>query len=701
MSFPRPITLPGLLQHKLRLVMAMLLALGLLACSASEEDAISPFQGTGIGISTADIDTTVDPGNDFFLYANGKWLAAAQIPDGENAIGRQSRADAELERRLTTIVEDIAGRPQDTGTPEAVVRDYYRQFMDRASLNRQGISPAMGDIRRFEGVSDLAGLSNVIGGTLRADASPMLFDAGHSPNLFSVAALPAPDDGQIVPWLFAGGLGLPERADYLSDTAQARSDRAAYRTYIARVLALAGLDEARERADRVLALETSLAEAEDTAMSKRSRLAAAAVWNRDELADRAPGLDWSALLSGAGLGNADRIAVLDPQAITAVSALAASEPLEAWRDWLVFQRLSSHANVLPDEFGNAHFGFYGRRLGQKARPVSIKQQAVEQIDTLFSDTMSRLYAERYFSEEEKRDVEIIAERVRDALVQRVKDDPDLGDEARKAAVGKLEKLSAGIAYPETYNEITQLQAVGNNAYAKTIATERAAYSREIAAVGQEKRGRWRTGAHRAQAIYLPLQNAINVPAAILQPPFYDPEADAAANYGTIGTIIGREMSRAVDDTGTMIGADLRVADWLSPSDRAAKEARSARLAEQFADYRPFPDMEANSASTVDDDSIDLAGLVAAYDAYRASLDGREPRVIEGFTGDQRFFIAFAQLWASKLREPYARAAVEAGRMTLPRLRVSTVRNVNAWYRAFDVQNDDALYLSPGERVTIW
>ena len=697
MSFPRLFLLPGLLQHKLRLAIGMLLALGLLACSASDEEAVSPFQGTGIGISTADIDTSVDPGNDFFLYANGKWLDAAQIAQGENAVGRQSRADAELERRLSTIVEDIAGRPQESGTPEAVIRDYYRQFMDRAAINRQGISPAMGDIRRFETVSDLSALSEVIGGTLRADASPMLFGASESPNLFSVAALPAPDDGQIVPWLFAAGLGLPERSDYVSDSAQARSDRAAYRDYIARVLSLAGLDDATERAKGVLELETRLAQVQGPALlDDRDRLASATVWTREELSERAPGLDWPALLSAAGLGNVGRIAVLDPQAVAAMSAMTASEPLEAWRDWLVFHRISSHADVLPDEFGKAHYAFYGRRLEQRARPTSLEQEAIEQIGTLFSDTMSRLYAERYFSEEEKRDVEIIAERVRNALVAKVESDPELGDEARQAAVRKLEKLTAGIAYPETYNEIAQLQAVGNSAYARTIAAERAAYAREIAAVGQEKRGRWRIGAHRAQAIYLPLQNAINVPAALLQPPFYDPEADAAANYGTIGAIIGREMSRAINQTGTMIDQDLRIADWLSPSERAAMEARTGRLAAQFADYRP-----SSSASVSDDGSADLAGLVAAYEAYRASLDGREPRVIEGFTGDQRFFIAFAQLWASKLREPNARAEGEAGRMSLPRLRVSTVRNVDAWYRAFDVQNNDALYLSPAERVTIW
>ena len=199
-----------------------------------------------------------------------------------------------------------------------------------------------------------------------------------------------------------------------------------------------------------------------------------------------------------------------------------------------------------------------------------------------------------------------------------------------------------------------------------------------------------------EAVYLPLQNAINVPAAILQPPFYDPEADAAANYGSIGTIIGREMSRAIDQTGTMIGGDLRIADWLSPSDRTALDERTGRLAEQL-----FENRSARTFSPDDAVGADVAGLAAAYGAYRASLDGSEPRVIEGFTGDQRFFIAFAQLWASKLREADARSGGEGGQMMLPRSRVSAVRNVDAWYRAFDVQSDDALYVPPGERITIW
>lgn len=694
--------LPQVTCNWVRLAAGLLAAVALYACSAADDQDVSPFQGTAIGISTADIDTAIDPGNDFYRYANGNWLAAAQIPEGSDYIARQSRAQAELDRRLTTIVEDIAGRPQDAGTPEAVVRDYYRSFMDRAAINRQGISPVVGDIKRFQSVGDIGMLSEVIGGTLRADFNPLLAPEDGTGNLFAVAAMPAPDDGRTVAWLFTGGLGLPDRATYLAQSRAAQADRAAYRDLVARTLSLAGLDDATARADAVLALEVKLAEAQGPVLQGRALLETATVWSSEELAANAPGLDWERLLVAAGLQDADRIALFQPAAMTALSALTTSEPIEAWRDWLVFHRLNDHAAVLPEDFGSAHAAFYQRRLKGRLRIAPLEEQVVDRIGALFGETMSRLYAERYFSEEEQRDIEIIAERVREALIAWIASDGALGEGTKAQAIAKLEALKTGIGYPETYREIAQLKAVGNNAYARTVAAERAAYAREIASIGGSGKAlRWRIGSHRMFAAYLPLENGIIVPAAILQPPFYDPEADAAANYGAIGTIIGREMSRAVDPAGAMVDDGSRIADWLTGEDPQALDRRADALARQIGDYRAFSDLPIDGQTATSGNAADLAGLTAAYDAYRASLGGREPRVIEGFTGDQRFFIAFAQLWASRLNENYTRRLVAHGTTILPRFRVAGVRNVDAWYRAFDVQENDALYLSPEERAAIW
>lgn len=686
----------------LRAAIGCVLALGLLACSVSENEAVSPFHGTGIGISTEDIDTATDPGNDFYRYANGNWLVATRIPDDANFLARSMKANAELDRRLATIVEDIAGRPQDDGTPEAVVRDYYRLFMDRRTINEQGIAPALGDIRRFQSIDDVAMLSRVIGGTLRADANPFINAKAKSENLFAVAAMPAPDDGVIIPWLLQGGLGIPDSSVYLTDSASARADRAAYRDLMARTLTLAGMENATARADAILALESKIAAAHGLSVSRREMLGGAVAWSRNELALNAPGLEWDELLRAAGLTDADRFAMFHPEAIRRLSALAASEPLDTWRDWLVFHRLNSHADVLPDEFGRAHFAFYDRRLGGQTRMPSSEQQVFGQIGLLFSDTLSRHYAERYFSSEEKRDVAIIAERVRQAMIAQVKADADLGDRARKEAVLKLESMDIGVGYPERFSEIPRLRSVGENIYAKTIAAERALYSREVSAIGQPMDlSRWEIGAHRIAVTNFPLHNAMTIPAAILQPPFYDPEADAAANYGTIGTIIGREMSRAIDPNGAMIDSAGRITDWLSPEDRAILDMRGNRLAAQSSSYRDAGDLAPSGDRTWEEDFCDLAGLVAAHDAYRASLDGREPKVMEGFTGDQRFFIAFAQIWAFKIRDSSARLWIERGDYALPPYRVSAVRNLDAWYRAFDVQQSDALYLPVNERVRLY
>lgn len=694
----RPIALISLSLRRLRVLLGMLAVLTVLGCSGAEDQAVSPFQGTGIGISTADIDTSIDPGNDFYRYANGNWLNAVEIPEGSDIVTRQARASAELERRLTTIVEDIAGRPQDDGSPEAIVRDYYRSFVDRASINRQGIGPALGDIRRFQSVDDVGMLSEVIGGTLRADVDPMADASRGTPNLFAIAARPAPDDGRTVPWLMTGGLGLPDRSDYLADTGAARANRAAYRDYVARILSLAGLDDATSRADGVLALETAIAEATGEGLATQDRLAAATIWSRQDLAENAPGIDWQRLLVAAGLDEAERFALFKPDAIRALSGLVASEPVGAWRDWLVFHRLSSHAEVLPDSFGSAHAGFYERRLNVPSRSQSLERRVVDRIGALFPQTISRLYAERYFSDEEKRDVEIIAERIRSASIARIESDGELGEDARSEGVRKLDAMTIAVGYPERHGEIAKLRAVGDNAYAMTIAAERAAYAQELAALTRARSDlRWRVGAHQMGAQYLPLENALIIPASVLQPPFYDPEADAAANYGSIGTIIGREISRAIGPVGGLIDSRNIVSGWLTPADGEIMTGRSDRLARQLGELGGNPaEKDEVMAGQYD---AQIAGLVAAYDAYRVSLDGREPRVIEGFTGDQRFYIAFAQLWATKADAQYARRMSQRGDWMAPRLRVATVRNVDAWYRAFDVQPNDALYLAPEDRVS--
>lgn len=609
-------------------VLALLGFAALSACSG-ETGTTSPFQGTGSGIDGESVDTAIDPGNDFYRYANGNWLRNAVVPTDAQSVARASAAEVELDRRLTSIVEDIAGRPQERGTAEALVREYYRYYMDRETIDRLGLKTASNFIERIDGIEDVAGLSRAIGTTLRADADPL---AGKpSENLFAVSVLPAPASKVAAAWLVPGGLGLHDRDTYLVATDAARATRAAYRDYVARILSRAGRKGATARANAVLDLEIRLAEAQGSAQD----FSQAQMVPLEELQEQAPGLDWSGLLASAGLGNEERIAVLDAEALMRISALADEVPLEAWKDWLIFHRLSTHANVLPSALGRARYVFYGQRMGISADGGSREEMATHQISSLFGGTLSRLYAARYFSEEERKDVSIIVDRIRRAMADGLPDNSD--------GLAALESLTVATGFPDDYDELTDLGPYAANAYGMTVAAERAAYRKELGLLGKPyDAGRWITGTQDMQVRYLPLQNVLEVPAALLQPPFYDPEADVAANYGGIGGIVGKELASA--------------ADAAHPT---------------------------------------IAGLAAAYEGYRASLEGKEPRVIEGYTGDQRFFIAFAQLRAVKTAR--AMPAVTQGAKD----DAHAVRNLDAWYRAFDVQPSDELYLPAAERLTGW
>ncbi|GGD66627.1 M13-type metalloendopeptidase [Croceicoccus mobilis] len=575
------------------------------------------------------MDTAVDPGNDFYRYANGNWLRNAVVPADASNVSRTSAAEAELDRRLTSIVEDIAGRPQDRGTPEALVRDYYRYYMDREMIDRLGLKPASSFIERIDGIEDVAGLSRAIGTTLRADAEPL---AGkQSENLFAVSVLPAPTGKNAAAWLLPGGLGLPDREAYLLESSAARATRAAYRDYVARILSRGGRTGATARANAVLDLEVKLAEAQGAAQD----LSQARMLSAEELQEEAPGIDWAGLLAAAGLGDEAQIAVVDAEAIARISTLAKEVPLDAWKDWLIFHRLSTHANVLPAEFARARYVFYGQRMGVMDDGGSREELATHQISSLFGGTLSRLYAARYFSEEERKDVSIIVDRIRRAMADGLPDGAD--------GTAALEELTVATGFPDEYEELTDLGPFAANAYGMTVAAERAAYRQELGLLGKPyDPTRWVTGTQDMQVRYLPLQNVLEVPAALLQPPFYDPEADASANYGGIGGIVGKSLANA-----------------------------------------------AGAAHPT------IAGLAAAYEGYRASLGGKEPRVIEGYTGDQRFFIAFAQLQAVK-------TAREASAITQgAKDDANAVRNLDAWYRAFDVQPSDELYQPAAERLTGW
>ena len=677
--------------------------LGMLAgCSAPDGGSEAPIRGTGVGIAVESMDKAVAPGEDFYLYANGTWLRTAEIPADRTSIGAGSATYDRTQERLKGLIEGLAAKPQEEGTAGAIVAAYYKAFTDTAAIDKAGFGPVRGDLDRFAAIADLSDLSRVIGEQLRADVDPYNATDFATENLFGVFVTKSLGGSEVIPYLLQGGLGMPDREYYLSSDPDMAAARTAYRAYIARVLRLAGFDRVATRSEAVFALETKIAAAHMTRAQSYDMARRTQEWAPGDFARKAPGMDWAAFFDAAQLGGAKTISVYHETSIPALSVLVASEPLEAWKDWLAFHQISSHAEVLPAAVREAHFAFAEKTISGRRQARPRNELAVDAMDGILGQALGKLYVDRYFSDGERRDIAIMVGRIKAAFADRIENDDWMAPETRREALAKVRSMEIGIGRPEAFEPFDGLNLQGRSAYAMTVLAEQAWTARQLVKIGKPlNRGEWWMDSHIVNALNLPLQNALNFPAAILQKPFYDPEADAAFNYGAIGSIIGHEVVHSFDNVGAEFDSAGNMRNWWTDKDKAVFAKRGAALARQYGEYRPFPDLAIDGERTLAENIADLAGLQAAYDAYHASLGGKEPPVIEGFTGDQRFFIAFAQSWASKRRRASLRNLIMNDGHTPDRYRALTVRNLDTWYRAFDVQEGAALYLAPDQRVHIF
>ncbi|WP_066556442.1 M13-type metalloendopeptidase [Croceicoccus bisphenolivorans] len=662
----------------------MLLAtLGLaVGCSTESGDGQRAVQGTAIGIDVESMNKAVAPGDDFYVYANGNWLGTAIVPDDAVAARRRDNA-AELTRtRLLAIVQELAGTPQERGSDEALVRRFYLSYLNRAGIEKAGRAPMQAELDRIAAIADRTDLSREIGAQVRGDAYPLQESGSQIDALFAMPVMPSPETAENVPWLVAGGLGLP--ADSYDDMGL----RGAYRDYVATVLAWAGVADANGQAGKIVNLEARLADAGSRARSGADLGASVANWTRADLDQRAPGIAWSAFLEGAGLSGQESFATVDAGSVVAGSALVASEDIATWKAWLAFHAVNRVADMLPQRVANARFRLYGNRIdGLKTEPA-LKARAVERIGQIYGDILARYYLERYLDPAEQQDVTLIANNVREAFARRIESAGWIEPDTRDAAVAKLEAMAIGIGGPSAVPRTARPRPKGTSAIDLERAASLGMYRAQLARLGKAPdREQWLSEPYDFDGLYLPLPNSLEIGAAMLQPPYYAAGSDVAANYGAIGAVIGRNMAYALDDVGGQIDAEGKLMPiWASGDADEFKRHRNA-LAAQY-DGRLTNGARALRAAT-----NDLTGLSIAYDAYRASLGRKEPPVIEGFTGDQRFFIAFAQMWATKYRDGTASSMIAA--------RVETVRNIDAWYRAFDVQPGARHYLVPEARVRIW
>ena len=677
-------------------------ALALAACNTQAGNKTEAKPGTEVGIDVGWMDKSVAPGDDFFAYANGSWAKTTEIPADRSNIGSHYIADQEREKNTRELFDAII-KANPTGGSDALIANYYKAYVNTDAIDRAGLAPAKPDLDAINAIADKRALSAAIGSTLRADTDPLNatnFRTEHLFGIFVTQGLTTP--GEQLPYVMQGGLGLPEREYYLSADPKMAGLKTKYHAYVAQLLGLAEYPNAQGAADRILALETKIAKAHATREESEDFSKGAQVWSRADLEKKAPGIDWSALLDAAQLGQAQEFEAYHANAIPKLAALVGSEPLQDWKDWLAFHTLNGQANVLPKPFRDASFAFNGTALAgtPQQRPRDIL--ALNATSNAVQDAVGKAYVDKYFPASSKTQIQDMVANIKAAFAKRVQAIEWMAPSTKEEALKKVQTIVVGVGYPDTWRDYSGLQITADNAYANQKNIGLWEYRHQIAKIGKVMdRAEWWMPAQLVNAVNLPVQNALNFPAAILVKPFFDSKADAAFNYGAIGAVIGHEISHSFDNNGALFDASGRLRNWWTPRDFAKFQATSDALAKQYDAYEALPGLHVKGKLTLGENIADVAGLAAAYDAYRASLKGKEAPVVDGLTGDQRFFIAYAQSWATKMREETLRQRIATDGHAPGQFRALTVRNIDAWYPAFSVKPGQKLYLAPNQRVKIW
>jgi len=675
----------------------------LAACAPAKPEVRASSSASGsTGIDLAGMDTSVAPGNDFYGYANGGWIKSHEIPPDRSSYGTGTMVQELTAKRTAELIAEAA-KDAAPGSDARKIGDYYTTYLDEAAIAARGLAPLKPALERITGISDAHTLARALGTGLRADVDVLNNTNYDTDNLFGLwVAQDLSDPARYAAFLLQGGLGLPDRDYYLDASPRMAEVRDKYRAHIAAVFTLAGLTEPDARAARVFDLEHKIAEAHRPRIETEDVTKGNNHWTRSELAERAPGLDWQTFLAAAGLDRQAGFVIWQPAAFTAMAALVASQPLDAWKDWLTYHAIARRSDVLPQAFDDESFAFYGKALSGTQQKRERWKRAIDATSGALGQAVGRLYVARYFPASEKARVEAMVKNEIAAFARRI-DRLDWMTPATKAkAKAKLAVLKVGIGYPDRWRDYAKLEVVPGDAYGNAERASLFDYRRNLDKLGQPvDRGEWVMNPQLVNAVNLPAMNALNFPAAILQPPFLDPNRPSVMDYGAAGSVIGHEISHSFDDQGALFDATGRLHNWWTPEDFAHFKASSAKLVAQYSAYHPFPDLAVNGQLTSSENIADVAGLAAAYDAYRMSHDGKEAPTVQGLTGDQQFFISFAQSWRRKAREQAVRRQVLTDGHAPAEYRGVTARNLDPWYTAFGVKPGDALYLAPADRVRVW
>lgn len=638
------------------------------------------------GFDASGMDTSILPGDDFYQYTSGTWARTTTIPADKAAYGMFTKLDDLSKARTRAIIEEAAKDPTNK------IGLAYSAFLDTATIETKGLAPIqpwLNDIRNLSRKSDYPAL------VARADRLGVGGPVGEFVNLDDK------QNDQYILNMVQGGLGMPDRDYYLSNEAKIVESRGKYLTYLTQMLTLAGETNAAVRAKAILDFETRIARAHWTQVESRDATKTYNKLSVTELQRRAPGFDFRTYLTGVGVTGDDLI-VAQPSAVTGIAKAINRAPLGVLKDQLIVRSLSAFANVLPKAIDDTNFAFYGTALSGTPKQQDRWRRGVTFTTTVLADEIGQIYVQRHFPPETKAAADELVRNLVQAMGRRIDNLSWMKPETKAHARAKLANFTTKIGYPDQWREYSGLDIRAGDALGNAMRSAEFEHAYQIGKLGGPvRKWEWFMTPMTINAYANFNMSEIVFPAAILQPPFFDPHADPAVNYGGIGGVIGHEISHHFDDQGAKYDEFGRLADWWTPEDVKAFETAGKALISQYDAYEPLPGQHVKGALTLGENIGDLAGLTIAYDAYKMSLNGKEAPVIDSTTGDQRFYLGWAQVWRTSYRDPLLRQLLIVDPHAPAPLRANVVRNLDAWYSAFGVQPGQKLYLTPEQRVRVW
>lgn len=647
-----------------------------------------------------EMDSSIKPGEDFYRYANGGWLKTVTIPADQSSYDNRATLTEKTSQRVRDLIQDAAASHPEKGSVAQKVGDYYASFMDQDGIQAKGLTPLTDEMALISKISNKESLSAYLGTTLNTEVDGLTANADHIFGLWVNQGFE--DSKHNLPHILQGGLGLPDRDSYTDPSPKMAALRVQYQSHIAAILKLAGVADPEIRAPRVLTLETGIARSHAPDADAADVFKQNNPWKRADFGSKAPGMDWDAYFRAAGLALQSDFIVWQPTAVIGTSALVDREGIDTWKDYLRFHLIEHYVSALPKTVAAENFAFYGTILSGAQKAPDRMKVAIDATNAAMGRAVGQLYTQHYFPPEAKAKAKAMVSDLITAYRARISNLTWMSSATKEKALAKLAALTIGVGYPDKWIDYSTLDVSRDDALGNMRRAEAFNRLRNLAQLKQPADpAEWRIDPQIFGAVIMFIPNSEFFAAGLLQPPYFDSNGDAASNYGSAGSGIAHEISHSFDELGNIYDDQGRLDNWWTADDLAGYHAAAAKMVAQFDAYCPLSDLCVNGKQVLSENIADLAGLQVAHDAYILSLKGKTDVVTGGLSGEQRFFVAFAQRWRRLQSEAALRRQIKTDIHSPGEYRSDTVRNIDAWYKAFQVVPADKLYLKPEDRVRIW